>query len=136
MSVFAGKVNGSVTWSLLFFVTLSSKRNPCSTLSDEPGLDRLFLRCSTLCLVRPWLIGNWQKRTSIWARRWNIPNKSHPNQGSPADAQPAVTPEGRFLKRGSIWSSMSIFTVWNLMVLLSRKKLNSISYIENRAQTE
>ena len=41
------------------------------------------LGCSTLCLVLPGLMGNWQSWLSSWARWGNIPNQSQPNPGSP-----------------------------------------------------
>ena len=46
---------------------------------------------STLCLVLPRLMGNWQKWLSSRARWWNIPNQSQPNPGSP-DGCHAVQP--------------------------------------------
>ena len=46
------------------------------------------LGCSTLCLVLPGLMGNWQKWLSSWARWWNIPNQSQPNRGLPRDVSP------------------------------------------------
>ena len=44
--------------------------------------------CSTLCLILPGLMGNWQNWLSSWVRWWNIPNQSQPNPGSPADGSP------------------------------------------------
>ena len=44
--------------------------------------------CSILCLVLPGRMGNWQNWLSSWARRWNIPNQSQPNLGSPGDVLP------------------------------------------------
>ena len=43
------------------------------------GLVRLWFCCSTLCLVLPGLMGNWQKWQSRLARWGNIPNQSQPN---------------------------------------------------------
>ena len=43
---------------------------------------------STLCLVLPGLMGNWQNWLSSWARGWIIPNQSQPNRGSPGDVSP------------------------------------------------
>ena len=39
--------------------------------------------CSTLSLILPGLMGNWQNWLSSWARWWNITNPSHSNPGSP-----------------------------------------------------
>ena len=35
-------------------------------------------------------MGNWQNWLSSWARWWNIPNKSHRNQGTPGDGSPCT----------------------------------------------
>ena len=49
--------------------------------SGEPGLGWVYfdLCCSALCLVLPWLMGNWQKWLSRLASSGNIPNQSQPN---------------------------------------------------------
>ena len=47
--------------------------------------------CSTLCLVLPGLLGNWQNWLSSWARWWNIPNLSPPNPGLPGDGSPCTS---------------------------------------------
>ena len=44
--------------------------------------------CSTLCLILPGLMGNFQNWLSSWARWWNIPNQSQLNPGSPGDMSP------------------------------------------------
>ena len=49
----------------------------------------LSLGCSTLCLVLPGLMGNWQNCLSSWARWWNIPNQSQTNRGSTGDGPPS-----------------------------------------------
>ena len=48
--------------------------------------------CSTLCLVLPGLLGNWQNWLISWARWWNIPNPSQPNPGLSGELSPCSFP--------------------------------------------
>ena len=68
--------------------------------------------CSTVYLILLGLVGIWQKWLSIWARWWNIPNKSQPNPGWPGDVSPCTynelwtepyVPRGDGPRRGPGW---------------------------------
>ena len=46
--------------------------------------------CSTLCLVLPGLMENWQNWLVSWARWWTIRNQSQPIRGLPGDGPPCT----------------------------------------------
>ena len=76
----AKSLNWSIFW-LLYRVT--------HLLANLGWVDCDFA-CSTLCLILPGLMGNWQNWLSSWVRWWNIPNQNQPNPGSPGDVSPCT----------------------------------------------
>ena len=76
---------------LLGFAKQTGKRNKLGLIvapQANLGWVDFHFGCSTLCLVLPGLMGNWQIWLSIRARWWNLPNQSQPNPGSPGDVSP------------------------------------------------
>ena len=65
------------------------------------------LCCSTLFLVLPGLMGNWQKWRSRWARWWNISNQVNPTQVRQDMGQP-------------VYNDVYRDEIYSLQILLSR----------------
>ena len=63
--------------------------------------------CSTLCLVLPGQMVNWQNWMRSWARWWNIPNQSQPNPGLPGDVSPYISLIGHWKRSGKAHSGAS-----------------------------